>query len=282
MASNNAHNMGAEQPQSLAHEVADFKKVEAKLFADLTRAGVSSMSSTALIKLPSVGIEGLFGFLGASNPFIKTARADKNEVWILDSTGYKTSESSTWKAEVMACFFQHGRGDLTKAAAAIADTIGLDGEPGIQEKRQSLIRERLRPFVDAIAPARNLPILIEPEGSQPFRNTLGPSNTSGISLQTIEVGAQAQSNGSANKIESDPDGNNLPKAAGVTRLAQPEGWAIISDIDDTIKITQVCPSINSLVSANTLFRHLIQLVFSEQHSQSQHNSQAICLISTRF
>lgn len=224
---------------SLVRREAEFKKVEAELFADLTKAGVSSMSPTAMIKLPSVGIEGLLGFLGDSNPFVKNARADKNEVWILDSTGYKTSEASTWRAEVTACFFQNGRGDITKAAASIADRIGLDGEAGTQQQRQALIRERLRPFVDAIAPARTLPIVIEPQGARVIKNSLGPSNTSGISSETIEVGSHDQGNGAANKIESDTDVANLPKAAGVSRLVEAEGWGVISDIDDTIKITQV-------------------------------------------
>lgn len=240
MTSNAAPKMEAEQAESPMHREAEFKKVEAELFADLTKAGVSSVSSTAMLKLPSVGIEGLFGFLGDSNPFIRNARADKNEVWILDNTGYKTSEASTWRAEVTACFFQHGRGDLTKAAASIADRIGLDGEPGIQEKRQALIRERLRPFVDAIAPARTLPIMVEPQGSRVIKNSLGPSDTSGISSQTIEVGSHTQINGNENKIESDSNIANLPKALGVSRLLEGEGWGVISDIDDTIKITQVC------------------------------------------
>ena len=215
----------------------EFKKTEAMLFEKLTKAGVSSISTTALVKIPGVIATGLSSLLGEWNPMIRRARADRNEVWILDNTAYKTSDGSTWVAEVVACFFQHGRGDLVQAAATIADTIGLDGEPGEQEKKRKLIAERLKPFIDAIAPARTLPVVINEK--QSVKRQLGPSNASGISSQILEVGAYDQSNGASNEIVTDTSVANLPEARGVTRLASAEGWGIISDIDDTIKITQV-------------------------------------------
>lgn len=239
MASQRLHNMGETAKASEMYERAEFAKVEAELFAKLTKAGVSSMSTTALIKIPSVGIEGLFGFLGASNPFVKDARDDRNEVWILDNTGYKTSDTSEWQAEVVACFFQEGNGDIAQAVAAIADTVGIDGEVGPHEEKRKLIAERLRPFVDAIAPARTLPIVIKPGEGTLISRKLGPSNISGVSIDFIEVGSNNQADGTVNKIESNPKVQGLSKASGVSRLAAADGWCVISDIDDTIKITQV-------------------------------------------
>lgn len=218
---------------------ADFLKIETMLFEKLTMAGVSSFSTTALLKMPGAAIEGLFGFLGDKNPLIRQARADRNEVWILDNTAFRSSEPSTWRAEVTACFFQHGRGDIAAAAAAIVDAIGLDGKPGSQEASKKLIERRLKPFVDAIAPARTLPVVVETQEGKPRSYTLGPSNSSGISSQVFEVGAHSQADGSTNRITTDPKYSHLPQASGTTRLAGPEGWGIISDIDDTIKITQV-------------------------------------------
>jgi len=233
--------MFAEDPlESEGRKDAEFFKMEAELFAKLTRAGVSSVSTTAMMKLPGAAIEGLLGWLGDKNPFVKNASAQENEVWILDNTGFRASDGSSWRAEVVACFFQHGRGDITAAVAAIADTIGLDGEPGHQAATRALIAERLKPFVDAIAPARTLPVVIKSDEHDPRTCRLGPSNTSGISSHVFEVGLRGQESGEANLITTNPSVSGLPQAKGVTRLYAPEGWGVISDIDDTIKITQVC------------------------------------------
>jgi len=235
----------AEDPlESEGRKDADFLQLESQLFAKLTKAGVSSVSSTAAVKMPGAAIEGLLGWLGNKNPFVKNASVD-NEVWILDNTAFKSSTMSTWRAEVVACFFQRGRGDLTAAVAAIADTIGLDGEPGHQAETKALIAERLKPFIDAVAPARTLPVVVESQDHKPHKCKLGPSNVSGISSQVFEVGAHSQKNGEVNYIKSDLSVSRLPQAQAVTHLAAAEGWGIISDIDDTIKITQVCVSQNS-------------------------------------
>lgn len=218
---------------------ADFFKVEAMLFEKLTRAGVSSFSPTALLKIPGVVIEWGLSWLGTYNPLIRNASTSNNDVWILDNTGYKSKGSTKWQAEIVACFFQHGRGDLTKATAAVVDAIGLDGKAGASPASQKLIEYRLKPFVDAVAPARTLPVVIDTTRGQPLKYLLGPSNTSGISDQTLEAGHPDQPDGTVNQIETDSSIANVPIAKGVTRLAAPEGFGVISDIDDTIKITQV-------------------------------------------
>jgi len=231
----------AEDPlESEGREDAEFLKTEGELFAKLTKAGVSSVSTTAAMKLPGAAVDGLLGWLGDKNPFVKNASAAENEAWIFDNTAFRSSDGSAWRAEVVACIFQHGRGDITAAVAAIADSIGLDGEPGHQAETRALISERLRPFVYAVAPARTLPVLIRSDEHNPHKRKLGPSNTSGISSQVFEVGVPNQQNGEVNLIETDSSISGIPQAKGVTRLCEPEGWGVISDIDDTIKITQVC------------------------------------------
>lgn len=234
------YNMAEDPLETKARKDADFLKYEMMVFEKLTKAGVSSMSSTAALKIPSVVAEGLLGFLGNRNPFAKNATAERNIVWILDNTGYQSSTATTWKAEFVACFFQHGRGDITRAAAGIADAMGLDGEAGASEESRKLIEERLKPFVDAVAPARSLPVVIDSSSGRAFRHSLGPSNLSGISDQIFEVGDYHQQPGNDLHTTTDPNVQGLPQARGTTRLWGPEGFGVISDIDDTIKITMVC------------------------------------------
>lgn len=228
---------------------ADFLKVEAKLFEKLTKAGVSSVSSTALMKVPGLIADWGFSWLGSYNPLIKNASNGINDVWILDNTAYQAKGSTEWQAEFVTCFFQRGRGDITKAVAAIADAIGIDGKAGASQATQQLIEYRLRPFVHAVAPGRLLPVVVNAKGGEPLRYVLGPSNSSGIAVQTLEAGHPDQPNGATNEIETDSNSPNVPVARGVTRLAVPKGFGIISDIDDTIKITQVRSS-SMLVHAN--------------------------------
>lgn len=237
-----AHQKIEEDPiEAEGRKDAGFLKVESLLFEKLTMAGVSSFGSTALLKLPSAFADIVLGWLGDKNPFVANAKAGQNEVWILDNTGYKASDTNKWQSEIIACFFRHGRGDLTKAAAAVADAIGLDGEGGLSPESQKLIELRLKPFVDAVAPACTLPVVINAQGGKPLKHLLGPSNTSGISSQIFEVGQPDQPDGSVNQINTDNSISNLPTTRGITRLAAPDGFGVISDIDDTIKITQVRP-----------------------------------------
>lgn len=218
---------------------ANFLKVEAMLFEKLTKAGVSSVSSTALEKIPAAIIEGTLGRLGFKNLWTKNAVAHRNEVWIMDNTAYQASENSPWMAEVVTCFFQQGRGDFAAAVAAIADAIGLDGKAGSSQQSKALIEQRLKPFIDAVAPALTLPAVLQQQDGKTVKKVLGPSDSSGVSIEHLEVGTHDQQSGEKNHTMSDPSVPNLPEARGVTRLEGPQGWGVISDIDDTIKITQV-------------------------------------------
>lgn len=90
------------------------------------------------------------------------------------------------------------------------------------------------PFVEAIAPSRSIDVSIPCPTGSPHTQTLGPANSNGISSQTILTGGSDKANGTSIEVTSDL----FSGFSGTTRFATPEGWAVISDIDDTIKITQ--------------------------------------------
>jgi Uncharacterized conserved protein (DUF2183) len=117
----------------------------------------------------------------------------------------------------------------------IADLIGLDGQLGENKEVVKRIEERVRPFVQAIAPARTVDITIpspDAEGS-PHKRTLGPSNANGISSQLLLTGGTDSADGSTVDCTSE----SFPDLKNQLRFAGNEGWAVVSDIDDTIKIT---------------------------------------------
>lgn len=183
-------------------------------------------------------LDKLTGHLGRRNPFSKPATPGKNIVFILDNIAYRpvhpnAHEPQPWEAEFVAAFFHHGWKDVGDVVSSIADIIGLDGNMGSDQEARARIAERIQPFIDQIAPARTLDIMIPQPVGGPVRRVLGPSNANGISSQTELVGGDANSAGTIIDITAPAFG-----VSAHTYFTGPEGWAIISDVDDTIKVTQ--------------------------------------------
>lgn len=183
------------------------------------------------------------GILGSRNPFGKKANPKENVVWILDNIAYRPFKPGKdtpqpWEAEFVACFFRSGHKDPTKYASAIADILGVQGKAGGDVGTRKRIEQRLTPFIMAIAPARTLEIRIPCPALEDIshKRLLGPSNPNGISSQTILTGAADDADGKT--VVCTNEGNLFPDLKSNTRYVGPDGWAVISDIDDTIKVTQ--------------------------------------------
>lgn len=222
--------------ESQCRQDAGFPKVETMLRERLTLAGVSSVGKIAT--LPDVAATSLFSFFGYKNPFVRTARADRDRVWILENTAWQSGDTSDWQAEYTTCFFQRGRADITKAVSAIVDAIGLDGEAGSTAQSRQLIASRIMPFIDAPAPARRIPVLIGLDGGGSARYMLGPSNANGINTQVCQLQHPGSGDNVHLGVDEDVSVHDLPDVHSVTRVFQKQGFGVISDIDDTIKITQ--------------------------------------------
>ncbi|EON62368.1 hypothetical protein W97_01590 [Coniosporium apollinis CBS 100218] len=170
----------------------------------------------------------LSSYLGRRNPFYREVDPKKHSVWIFDNTAYRPSDNpKAWQAEFVAAYFVKGSGrDLSAVAADIAEKIGL----GSGDAAEALIAERLRPFVDQILPAHSVDIDI---GDKQMKR-LGPSGRDGISSDVVRLNSLFPS-GSIITTSTPALAPETP--APVTIFAEPEGWAVISDVDDTIKKT---------------------------------------------
>lgn len=102
----------------------------------------------------------------------------------------------------------------------------------------------VQPFVDAIAPARYIDVSIPNAKGQPHICRLSASNANGISNQIVLTGGGDATDGTTIKTTSAND--LFPDLSAQTRFAGPDGWAIISDIDDTIKVTHTTDPIGTL------------------------------------
>ncbi|EMD00033.1 hypothetical protein BAUCODRAFT_119594 [Baudoinia panamericana UAMH 10762] len=198
-----------------------------------------------------------------------------HNVWILDNTAFKVpqlgdirheladpnvaqpqrttnpqqrsdvadTDAGAWEVEFVACYFikNSGRG-VAGVTAALIKQLQLDEDDVATKKR---IASRLEPFLDTVLPRHTVRISIDNQEEQ----TLGPSSYSGISSALHQLHFKPSS------AQVTSNTLNLPPPFGLpsrTVLGEEQGWAVISDIDDTIKITQTPSPIGILQNTFTV------------------------------
>ena len=168
--------------------------------------------------------------------------ADPNHTDPTNADG-SPARGSGWVVEFVACYFVKNSGkDLAKVTADLVRHLNVSGDDIATQKR---IAARLEPFLDTVLPNRTLRVSIADRGQQ----TMGPSSHSGISSALHELHFTP----SSSTIQS--SAVNLPPPFGLpstTILAEETGWGIISDIDDTIKVTQTPSPIGILENTFTV------------------------------
>ncbi|KAJ5157379.1 uncharacterized protein N7482_008479 [Penicillium canariense] len=180
--------------------------------------------------------------MGSKSPLAHAADPHRNTVWLLDNTAYQPvldapeqGTSQSWQAEVVACIFEtEGREDVGQVIATIADHSGIDGEYGGDQETREIMVQRLQPFLDRVSPARTVTLDVAVDGAKQTL-PLGPSDRNGIISQTVDLDASRVIDGTV--VHPRVRGFAGPAATMETRFAGPEGWMVISDIDDTIKRT---------------------------------------------
>lgn len=179
----------------------------------------------------------LLSYLGKKNPFPRSITGE-DTVWLLDNTAYRNEQTGKWEAEfVSAVFSQHSSCAVIDAVSAVAGKIDLDEK----DPNYPTIEERIRPFLQDIKPGAQ--VKARHQGGPSLK--LGPGGRNGISS---DVKGLPKSGDDALLV---PTFAEVPKGANgllemKTFYAKPEGWGVISDIDDTIKITQTSDPIGIL------------------------------------
>ncbi|KAI5862246.1 hypothetical protein GGS23DRAFT_114612 [Durotheca rogersii] len=189
---------------------------------------------------PSDRARYLLSYLGRKNPLPRPITAE-DTVWLLDNTAYRNARTGRWEAEfTAAAFSQHASCAVVDAVAGVARLVGL----GEDDPDYPTVEERVCPFVRDVKPGARVKVL--QAGRTPLK--LGPGGRNGISTDV-------------RTLPDDPDGAwagalvptfaRVPKGAdGIlemrTFFAGPEGWGVISDIDDTIKVTQTSDPVGIL------------------------------------
>jgi Uncharacterized conserved protein (DUF2183) len=171
--------------------------------------------------------DNLSSYLGSRNPFYKNVDPETDSVWLFDNTAYQPENGNgTWKAEFVAAYFLKNSGkDTSKVVAYVSEKIGLaEGD-----KAEKTIAKRIQPLLDAVLPAHAVNVDILDRGVM----RLGPSGRDGISSDELILPAGDYTDGQvlpSHAVGADATTSN-------TTFATSTGWAVISDIDDTIKKT---------------------------------------------
>lgn len=190
-------------------------------------------------------VANILSYMGKKNPWPQPV-TKHDELWLMDNTAFVSTnknrsgrEVAVWKTEfVAAVFSQNPSCVVSDTVVQMAEMIGLADD----EHAKKTMEKRLRPFLLDIQPGKKIIAL---HGGDSVLE-LGPGGRSGISSD-IKV------------INAAPAGMTIPTTAEVPELttgllqsktffSEAEGWAVISDIDDTIKVTMTDETIGILRS----------------------------------
>jgi phosphatidate phosphatase APP1 len=169
-------------------------------------------------------VDKLSSHLGKRNPLAKAVTAKDNTVWLMDNTAWP-GRYGTWKVEEVVAYFEKDSGDdSSEAVATLSEILGL----AHGDAARDTVAQRLQPFLDCVVPARTVTLDI---GSQ--KKKLGPSNSDGISSDEVTISGKF----SAGEAVEPKLVELQSETPAKTYFAAETGWAVISDIDDTIKKT---------------------------------------------
>jgi phosphatidate phosphatase APP1 len=143
----------------------------------------------------------------------------------------------------VACVFGRERRNIGQYVARIADFVGLDGAFGEDPIIRRRIIQRLRSLLYVVAPSRTLPVDMPLHDGRVRRYHLGPTNENGVITQTVSLPQSHTADRSV--VTSELAGSN-GQVCMQTRFAAPHGWLLISDIDDSIKITLTSEAVGIL------------------------------------
>lgn len=186
--------------------------------------------------------------------------ADKNEqasvqdeVWLFDNIAFRPTPETPWRTEFVLAFFKENNVIREKITATIAELAQLFKLAPDDETTEKRIRERVAPFIRQIGQCMEAAVKYQ-QGGQLH---LGPSNDSGIVSVEMPVPVPLDIRWDAEGHAPKPGDSRLmsivnkenegsprhPATAGLETgkafFAQDGGWGVISDIDDTIKVTEV-------------------------------------------
>ncbi|PHH85927.1 hypothetical protein CDD83_10988 [Cordyceps sp. RAO-2017] len=148
-------------------------------------------------------------------------------VWLLDNTAFQAVPGGSWRAEFVAAVFEReDKGRLVDVVSGVARAVGLTDDA---EERRT-VEERVLPFLWDLRPATIITAL-----HQGKQLKLGPTDVNGLSSNVLRVPGRTGGSLVRTLAKSGSGSGAIPQMQ--TYYAGPDGWGVISDVDDTIKVT---------------------------------------------
>ena len=179
----------------------------------------------------------LLGLLSAKLAVAADLKRDEQVVFF-PTLGWRVPGG--WEADIHGCIFEmETRAVLTQL---LRDALGLEEEE-LSPEEKALFRERARLFMMDHERGRSVTVnwLGQSAERRPVR--LGPSEANGhltgrIQFKDEDLAGRSATNGliQFEKVGGSDEG---PGATGEIHLLGETGWSVISDIDDTIKVSAV-------------------------------------------
>ncbi|CAK7205237.1 hypothetical protein SEUCBS139899_008004 [Sporothrix eucalyptigena] len=210
--------------------------------SSLLASGGRLLKSVSKASAESSRVADLMSYFGSKNPLPQPI-TDKDSVWLLDNVAFLDPATNEYKAEyVVAVMAQHPTCHVVDAVRAVADRLGRGAQDDAALKT---IQTRITPFLQDILPGRQVAAL---HGND-WRLQFSPGGRNGLSSDVRALPSAAPGALVPTRAEV-PEGVNgvLQMQTFYTSPTTPnkKSWGVISDIDDTIKLTQTSDPIGIL------------------------------------
>jgi len=174
------------------------------------------------------------------------------EVTLLDSNAYFDEDENVWKLNIKGWIYEEEL--YAREAKYLSFITLLELAVGAPDEEVPFLRERVYPFL--VDNKGNERIIVLINGKKYYMN---PSNGNGlfdgeITLSDSEVQAMKDSDGYINYKLAVPYFENRA-FKGKVKVVEPIGTMVISDIDDTIKISEVYIGKTELIR-NTFYKEV--------------------------
>jgi hypothetical protein len=198
----------------------------------------------------------LFKFIEHLKPHIPPSgipATERDEIWLMDNTAFRSSPNDPWTAEFVAAYFHHNSEGSQKISAAISILMHELGYAENDEETRERIKTRMAPLMRSIASNMTVDVVFEPNHAGGGQLHLGPSDGNGISSQLFTVPVLDPQTGKAPLAGTGPiamtvarpelEGAEQQSATAILEtgrlfLADDGGFGLISDLDDTSKVSK--------------------------------------------
>lgn len=218
----------------------------------LLASGGRLLQSVSKASAGSSRVADLLSYFGSRNP-VPQPITDKDSVWLLDNVAFVDPATGDYQAEyVVAVMAQHPTCRVVDAVRAVADKLGRGA---VDDAALKTIEERITPFLQDILPGRQVAAL----HGRDWRLQFSPGGRNGLSSDVRKLPGAAPGALVPTRAEVPAGVNGMlqmqtfyTSATSATSATSDDSddlggtWGVISDIDDTIKLTQTSDPIGIL------------------------------------